>query len=238
MKLIEKNKDTIVFETQIEDSLANALRRYVNYIPVLAVDEIEISKNDSPLYDETIAHRIGLIPLKVEKSAKKEPKLKLSTNKEGMVYSKELKGEAKPVHEKIPITYINSEQEIEFEATTKIGLGIEHSKFSPGLMFYRNVAEITLDKELKGKIKGLCPDNEIKERGNKITVIDNQKKEVADICESVSNDEGKKAEVEFKDDLIITVETFGQITPEEIFKKSVDELRKDIESVSKKIEKD
>ncbi|MBI2043136.1 DNA-directed RNA polymerase subunit D [Candidatus Pacearchaeota archaeon] len=238
MKLIEKNKDAVVFEIQIEDSLANALRRYVNHIPILAVDEIEISKNDSPLYDETIAHRIGLIPLKIEKTGKKEPKLKLHASKEGMVYSKELKGEAKPVFDKIPITYINKEQEIELEATTKIGLGIEHSKFSPGLMFYRNVAEIILDKELKGKVKGLCPDNEIKEKGNKIIVIDNQKKEIADICESISNEEGKKAEIESKNDLIITVETFGQMNPEEIFKKSISELRKDLESVSKKMEKE
>ena len=237
MRLIEKSKDAIVFETQIEDSLANALRRYINHIPVLAVDEIEISRNDSPLYDETIAHRVGLIPLKIEKSGKKEPKLKLSTNKEGMVYSKELKGESQPAYEKIPITYLNDGQEIEFNATTKIGLGIEHSKFSPGVMFYRNVAEITLDKELKGKIRGLCPENEIKEKGNKITVIDNQKKEIADICESVSNGEEKKAEIEFKKDLIITVETFGQMSPEEMFKKSIDELRKDLESVSKKVEK-
>ena len=237
MKLIEKNNDLIVFETQIEDSLVNALRRYVNHIPVLAVDEIEISKNDSPLYDETIAHRIGLIPLKADKS-KKEPKLKLSVSKEGMVYSKDLKGDTKPVFENIPITYINQGQEFEIEATTKMGIGKEHAKFSPGLMFYRNAAEISVDKDLKGKIKSLIPENEIKEKGNKIIIVDNLKKEVADLCESLSNGEGKKAEIELKDDLIVSVESFGQMNPEEIFKKSVEELKKDLESVSKKVDKE
>lgn len=237
MKLIEKNNDLIVFETQIEDSLVNALRRYINHVPILAVDEIEISKNDSPLYDETIAHRIGLIPLKADKS-KKEPKLKLSARKEGMVHSGELKGDAKPVYENIPITYINSGQEFEIEATTKIGLGIEHAKFSPGLMFYRNVAEISVDKDLKEKIESLIPENGIKEKGNKIIVVDNLKREVTDLCESLSNEEGKKAEIELKNDLVVSIESFGQMNPEEIFKKSVEELKKDLESVSKKIDKE
>ena len=146
MKLIEKNKDLIVFETQIEDSLANAIRRYINRIPIMAIDEIEISKNDSPLYDETIAHRIGLIPLKADKAAKKEAKLKLSADKQGMVYSREFKGDAKPVYENIPITYLNQGHEFEIDATTKIGTGEEHAKFSPGIMFYRNIAQITFYK--------------------------------------------------------------------------------------------
>lgn len=239
MEIIEKNKDQIVFEAKIEDSLANAIRRYVNHIPVLAVDEVEIIKNDSPLYDETVAHRIGLIPLKTEKAGKKENmKIKLATDKEGMVYSKDIKGDARPVYENIPITFLNRGQEMEFEAFVKSGIGSEHGKFSPGMMYYRNVAEITLDKEFKDKIKSACKDNEIKDRGNKILVVDNQKKEIADLCENISAEEGKKAEIEFKDDLIITVESFGQMTPEEIFKKSVEELKKDLESVSKKIERE
>ena len=68
MKSIEKKENQITFGADIDESLANAIRRYISEIPILAVEEIEIYKNDSPLYDETIAHRIGLIPLKMEKS--------------------------------------------------------------------------------------------------------------------------------------------------------------------------
>ena len=35
-------------------------------------------------------------------------------------------------------------------------------------MFYRNVAEISIDKDLKGKVKSMISDNEMKEKGNKI----------------------------------------------------------------------
>jgi len=237
MKIMNKKENQITFEANIEDSLANAIRRYVNHIPVLAVDEVHISKNDSPLYDETVAHRVGLIPLKMEKS-KKETKLKLSVTKEGMVYSGELKGDVKPVYDNIPITFLNKEQEMEFEAVVKLGIGSEHSKFSPGTIYYRNVAEITLDKDLKDKIKSACSDAEIREKGSKIIVVDNGKTEITDICERISNENGKKAETELKDDLVITVESFGQISPEEIFKKSIEELEKDLGIVSKKIEKE
>ena len=62
-----KNSEKLNFKTKIGISLANAIRRSVNNIPVLAIDSIEISKNDSALYDEMIAHRMGLVPLKNEK---------------------------------------------------------------------------------------------------------------------------------------------------------------------------
>lgn len=237
MKKIEESDDKIVFEAEISDSLANAIRRYVSHVPILAVDEIEITKNDSPLYDEVIAHRVGLIPLKGDKS-KKEIKLKLNVNREGMVYSKDIKGDVKPVYDEIPLTYLGNEQEIDFTATTKVGSGVEHSKFSPGFMFYREVAEITVDKELKDRIREVCKNNEIKEKGNKITIIDDQKKSILDVCEGICVEAGKKAEINFNGNLVVTVESFGQMKAEDIFKKSAEELKKDLETVSKKIEKE
>ena len=56
MELINKKDNQITFTAEIEESLANSIRRYMIQIPVLAVDEVNISRNDSPLYDVTIAH--------------------------------------------------------------------------------------------------------------------------------------------------------------------------------------
>ena len=235
MKLIEKKEDHVTFTAEISESLANAIRRYVNQIPILAVDEVEILKNDSALYDETIAHRLGFIPIKISKD-KKNPKISLSAKKEGMVYSKELKG-AKIIYENMPITFLDKGQEFEMKATTKLGSGTEHSKFLPGLIFYRILAEITLDKEFKDELKNNFPEHEIKERGNKITILDNKKQEILDICESMCNKKGKTPEINFKNELVVNLESFGQIDVNEIFKKSVEGLKRDLQKVLKEMKK-
>ena len=237
MEVINKTENQIVFKTDMGEALANAVRRYLNEVLVLAIDEVEISKNDSPLYDETIAHRLGLIPLKTDNasSGKKEIKFKLSYKKEGFVRSGELKGDAEVVFDGIPITFLDKDQELNLSATAKLGKGIEHSKFNPGLMFYRNVCEVTLGKEFLEEVKKACPDVQIKEKDNKIIILDDGLKESCDVIEGIAESNGKTAEVTPKGDLIVTLESFGQLETKDIFNKSVDELKKDLSEVSKKL---
>jgi DNA-directed RNA polymerase alpha subunit len=155
MKLIKKNDNQIIFEAEISDSLANAVRRYVLEIPTLAIDEIEVFKNGSALYDEMIAHRLGLVPLKMSKSLseKNTPKMKLSVKKEGAVYAENLKGGPEIVYPKTPITVLEKDQEIEVLAQTKVGKGKEHSKFSPGAIFYRGADDSKREQEESGSIE-------------------------------------------------------------------------------------
>ena len=186
MEIVEKKEGQIIFRAKIDESLANAIRRYVDEIFVLAIDEVVISKNDSALYDETIAHRIGLIPLKVDKTVNEKTKttLKLASKKEGYVYSGEMSSK-KVVYGKIPITFLQKDQELKFTATAISGKGREHSKFSPGVMFYRD---------------------------------------------SVDPEEEKDS-----DELVISLESFGQLNEKSIFTKAVDALKKDLAIVSKKM---
>jgi DNA-directed RNA polymerase subunit D len=239
MELIEKEQNQITFTTEVNETLINAIRRYINEIQVLAIDEVEISRNDSALYDETIAHRIGLIPLKNDKKMKEgaEADLKLVSKQEGPVYSGELKGKVEIVYDKIPITILNKGQEIEVLARARSGKGSEHAKFSPGFMFYRNISEITLDKKFEEKVKRLCKKNDIKEKGNKIIITDDKKESISDMCEGIAEKEGEKAETEIKDSLVITLESFGQKEVKDIFNESVSQLKKDLDVVSKKIDK-
>ena len=236
MKLIEKTKDQIVFAAEMEEGIANAIRRYVGQIPVIAVDELEISRNDSPLYDETIAHRVGLVPLKMDKTGEKA-KLKLNVKREGTVYSGDMKGHPEVIYKNIPLTTLAKGQELEFTATVRLGKGAEHAKFSPGLMFYRDSLEITVDREFLEEIRKFLPDAEIKEKGNKIVILDNKKKEIADVCEGIVNKKNKKAEITKTDELIILIESFGQMETKDIFNESVDALRKDLHSVGKAVDK-
>jgi DNA-directed RNA polymerase subunit D len=237
MEKIEKKENQIIFRAEIEEGLANAIRRYLNQIPVLAIDNVEIIKNGSALYDEVVAHRLGLIPLKMDKmiTDKNKGKLKLAIKKEGVVNSGELKGNVEVVYENIPITFLDKDQEIELVGITKAGKGIEHVKFSPGLMFYRNVTKTKIDKNLLEEVKKICPDCNFEEKGDKIIIKDNGVKEVADIIEGIANKTDKKAEVEIEKELVITLESFGQMDLKEIFAKSIDALKKDLKEISKKI---
>ena len=46
---------------------ANAIRRLIiERVPTMAIYEVEYTKNSSALYDEIVAHRLGLIPLKTD----------------------------------------------------------------------------------------------------------------------------------------------------------------------------
>ena len=236
MRLINKKQNQISLNININESLANAIRRHVNEIPIIAIDEVEISRNDSPLYDETIAHRIGLIPLKMSKFFKEnsEKKLKLKFKKPGIVYSEELKGDIQVVYDKIPITLLNEDQELNLTATIKLGKGKVHSKFSPGLMYYRNICEIIIDKKFTNELHKKFT-NEIKEKGDKIIIEDNLEKPIIDFCEGLAIRNKEKIEVKEKEGLVLCVESFGQITPEEIFTKSLDILRKNLNEVAKKL---
>jgi DNA-directed RNA polymerase subunit D len=235
MENVSKSDEKYVFKAEIEDSLINSIRRYVGQIQIAAIDDVEISKNDSPLYDETVAHRMGLVPLK--QNGKKEGKLKLSSQTKGFVYSGLLKGDFDVVYDKMPITLLSEEQEIEMVANVKMGKGQDHAKFSPGIMSYRQVTEIYTDKEVAEKLKNAVPNVEIKQKGDKIVIMDDKEREISDICEGFAEKHGKKIEVKNTGEVIITLESFGQIDAKSIFAKAVEALKKDLGEMSKKLSK-
>ena len=66
MKMIKKEKEKCVFVVEgTTPAFANSLRRImISEVPTLSIEWIDVLENSSVLFDEVIAHRLGLIPLK------------------------------------------------------------------------------------------------------------------------------------------------------------------------------
>ncbi len=128
----------------------NAIRRAViSEVPTLAIEDVHILANDSGLYDEVLALRLGLIPLWANPAiywTKRDLKIAFVLKAEGpkTVYSGELQSqdpEVKPTFDSIPVTVLLEGQRIDLEAYATVGTGKEHAKWQGGYAFYRKTGE-------------------------------------------------------------------------------------------------
>ncbi len=251
IKIISKNKEKINFTSDMSESLANAIRRSVLEIPILAIDGVEFFKNDSALYDEITAQRLGLIPLVTEKTftevgkcsckgkgcSKCSVDLKIKIKGPCTVYSKDLKGKVEVVYDKIPIVLLEEDQELELVARAKLGKGIEHSKFSPGLVYYRNLAKIEVDKrcdDCKECIEA-CPQKILRIEDKKAE-FNSYKCDLCEACVEACKKHGKNSiKVDKDDELVFFIESWGQIDAREIFIKAMDALNSNLKELSKQV---
>src|SRR5690606_19004494 len=83
----------------------------------------------------------------------------LSKKGPGTVYSGDFEGSAEVVYKNIPITILETGQEIELVATARPGKGVDHAKHSPGLCYYRSLVEVKSNskevEEIVANSKGL-----------------------------------------------------------------------------------
>jgi DNA-directed RNA polymerase II subunit RPB3 len=66
IEILEMNDEYMEFElTKSDTSMANALRRMIiAEVPTMAIDQVFIHENTSVLFDEFLAHRLGMVPLR------------------------------------------------------------------------------------------------------------------------------------------------------------------------------
>tara|TARA_Y100000310_G_C20700699_1_gene829587 strand:+ start:3853 stop:4629 length:777 start_codon:yes stop_codon:yes gene_type:complete len=239
IKVLKKDENRTIFRvSKINSSLANSIRRYAtSYVPTMAIDTVEIKKNSSALYDEVLAHRLGLIPLKTDlksykfwegpelerpKTAQYELKLTLKAKGPCTVYSSDIKSSDKkviPAFEKTPIVKLLEGQEVELIATAILGQGKEHSKFTPGLVTYRGVPEFIKTKDSNIAECAKILSDVADKKGSDIVIKDLTKWNEAyeDICGQNGIDV-----VSSKDDFLFTVESWGQLPPREIITTALD----------------
>ena len=134
-----------VLEATLKDSypaVANALRRsMMARVPTLAIEELDVIQNESGLFDEDLANRVGMVPFTIPKKFDEDDELHLAVKKEGPanVKSGDLQTdneEAEPVNDEIALIKLKEGQELDFEATATLGTGREHAKHQGGTVGY------------------------------------------------------------------------------------------------------
>jgi len=187
-------------------SFANSLRRIIMAeVPIMAIDLVEIKANTSPLFDEFLAHRLGLIPLETSNvnnfNYKRECDcqyfcdkcsftfvLKVKCQSESMEVTtdhilpfKDTGFRVNPVKligdDPIIIAKLKKNQELDMKMIAIKGTGREHAKYSP-------VCTVVLKQE---------PEIELSK--SKMELLnENQKKEFVESCPSkvYRYDENKK----------------------------------------------
>jgi DNA-directed RNA polymerase subunit D len=246
----KKDENKIVFEfSDVDIGYANTLRRlFMNEVPVMAIEDVEFRKNDSGLYDELVAHRLGLIPFKTdlktynlqseckckgEGCGRCQLKMTLKAKGPGTVYASDIKTKdpkVKPVYPKMPIAKLLEEQSMEFEATAILGLGKNHSKWSPCLSYYKEMVDIKIEKQPDNKeeIVEQCPQKIFAIKNDKLVVVDDNVDDctLCDACIELSNG---KIKVEPRKSYVITVESWGQLEPAEIVEEAIDAYDKQLD---------
>ena len=86
-------------------SFANSLRRImIAEVPTMAIDMVNIRTNTSPLFDEFISHRLGLIPLNSSQISKYEYSRKCNCNESCELCSVQFSIKEKCLQESMEIT--------------------------------------------------------------------------------------------------------------------------------------
>jgi len=143
LEIIKDEKYYLEFKISgIDVATANAIRRIaMNRIKTLAIDEVTFYENTSTMFDEFIAHRIGLIPIITPEDYDEKDEVAFYLEAEGpkTVYSGELKSSDKKVkvaNEKIPIAKLFEGQRLKLEGKARMGNALKHAKFQPCLASY------------------------------------------------------------------------------------------------------
>lgn len=222
----------------------NTIRRTIMInVPCLAIEEVQMYENDSPVFDEMLANRLGLLPIKTDvKTYKKGDTVKLVLEKTGpaIVTSKDIKctdPKIEIIDKKIIITKLGKDQNLKIEMTATMKTGEEHVRYQPAIVSYNEVMEIKNDKNYDTKeIVAKMPKGSIDSKAGKLFFsdpynVENQNQHV-DILRKFG------VEVEYsKTDFVLSIESTGQLTAKEVLDSAVTQLTEQLEELDKEIKK-
>jgi len=215
MKFKEIYSDDNELHAIVEDSgesFMNLVRRTSSFgIKTFAIEDVTFIQNNSALYDEILAQRLGLLPLKVNKDifTLKKPEVHFTLNAEGpkVVRASDLIVKGKGVeilNPNTPIVVLSKDQKLELTATAIPGIGSEHSKWSAGNVFYFRYPSAAKGKESLEELRKMIdsdPIVKLKNQSNKF---------------------------------ILVVESWGQLTPKEMLDAAFEDAKSNLKEIKLK----
>lgn len=241
LKNISSNNGKKVFEiSDLNPGYVNTLRRiFSSEVPTMAIATVEFRKNSSALYDEIVAHRLGMLALTTDLKSYNFPKKEeepsaathatftLKVKGPKTVYASDLTPKDKaitPVHPKTPIVKLLEGQELELIATAHLGYGTEHAKWDASLStyYFKPKIEVKSNKNID-KYPSLVVKN------GKIDASLINTPQLIDACVDVSEDV-KITYPEDKKEFVFTIESWGQLNPDQIVEAGIKRFEEEISS--------
>ncbi len=200
---LDDTKGRIIIDG-VHPYFVNALRRtLLAEVPKLAIEDVTFYDNTSALFDETIAHRLALVPLKTDPStlnlvgqvdeetgdATYMVRYRLTAEGPKMVTSGDLECDDAahaPVDKNIPIVELLDGQRLILEATAILGQGTQHAKFqvcsAVGYKYYptATVNNAKIPEELRQMAVETTPKGILGLDDGKLVVLDEEMVNKAD----------------------------------------------------------
>src|SRR5665648_138247 len=177
----------------VAPAFANGLRRsMLSEVPTLAIDEVNIYNNTSVVYDEQLALRLGLIPIKTDPTefmtaseclcggagcSTCQVSCNLSAEGPKMVYSGDLiptnSANIEIADTRIPIVELKAGQILILEAIVRLGYGKEHAKWQAGVACgYKNTPQVNIiECDACGACVKECPHDILGIEDNRAVVL-------------------------------------------------------------------
>jgi DNA-directed RNA polymerase subunit D len=240
--------------TGASPAFANAFRRaMIGEVPTLAIEDVRIYDNTSAFFDEMLAHRLGLIPIKTDLStySTKEKcscggagcpgcKVTFTLSVEGpkTVLSSDLIPQdpnATPVYDNIPIVKLTKGQKLVIEAHAILNTGREHAKWQPTLVCgFKNHPVVSISEvcDACAMCVDECPRGILVIRGKKVEVVDGKLADcsMCKLCERacLSSGIGNEPAITISaeaDRYIFVVESDGSLPVKEIMDRALQYIR-------------
>lgn len=256
IRILKKKKDVLTFILEgSSPAFANALRRImVSEVPTLAVEWVDFNNNSSILFDEIIAHRLGMIPLKFDPSKFNLPDdcrcegkgcplcqvvFALEKTESGIAHSGDMKSSnkyVKPTDARFPIIELLKGQGIRLEAVSRMGIGKRHSRWQAAISSYQYFPDsVTGTCKNAKKVIASCPTGALKLKYSKVDFGDPVLCNLCKKCEETCGGDFRIKADPTK--FIFRVETVSGLEPAYIVQKAVEVLESKAEEFKKNANK-